>query len=183
MSLAITLRPLLADIDGKMRFPSRFWTLPTGKPDIPMPPKDSKPDLSTLERYTGTFWALAYGQLHIFRPNALPADLPQSAALKLGLIKKARVFGPATERQPDLLAVYENDSFVIGCVAMYAVGPSTFWSHNNELADLSRVPTAKTDDVVAMPHSVRCLGRIEYAIYANHNLSPRNVCLPTGEDL
>ena len=119
-----------------------------------MPPKDSKPDLSALDRYTGTFWAPAYGQLHIFRPNAHPADLPQSAALKLGLIKKARVFGPATERQPDLLAVYENSPFVIGYVAMYAVGSSTFWSQYNELADLSRVSTAETDDVVAMPHSV-----------------------------
>ena len=119
-----------------------------------MPPKDSKPDLSALDRYTGTFWAPAYGQLHIFRPNAHPADLPQSAALKLGLIKKARVFGPATERQPDLLAVYENSPFVIGYVAMYAVGSSTFWSQYNEVADLSRVSTAETDDVVAMPHSV-----------------------------
>ena len=111
-------------------------------------------DFGDIDRYTGTFRAPAYGQLHIFRPSADPAGLPKEAARKLELFKRAKVFGPSSDKQPDLLAVYAHDPFLFAYVAMHAVGSSTFWSQCVEVADLSRVPMAKSDEVVAVPGTV-----------------------------
>ena len=50
--------------------------------------------------------------------------------------------------------MYAHDPFLFAYVAMHAVGPTTFWSQCVEVADLSRISTAMSDEVVAVPGSV-----------------------------
>ena len=113
---------------------------------------------------TGTFHSPAFGKLHIVRPGSDTdtSGLPKDVIRKLDLIARAKMFGSAGARKPDLFAVYENDPLFVDYLALFATSSTTFWALGHLLVDPARMPAAQSKAAVAIPAPVRHL-RLEDA--------------------